>query len=56
MKASKEIRSWVNRQRSRLGKKNGVVSWLWDAPDMEIKDSNSKKNYNRKDKRLPNEY
>ena len=53
MKASKEIKRWINKRRSESGKKNGVVSWLWDAPDMEVKDANSKKLYDRKDKRLP---
>lgn len=55
MQASNEVKRWVAKHRSRLGKKNGVVSWLWDAPDMEVKDANSKKNYDRKDKRLPKE-
>lgn len=53
MKASKEVRQWVNNRRSHNGKKNGVVPWLWDAPNMEVKDSNSKKLYSRLDKRLP---
>jgi len=47
MKASKEIRAWVNQRRKDSGKRNGVVTWLWDAPDMERKDANSKKNYDR---------
>lgn len=55
MQASKEVRNWANSQRKHRGKKNGVVSWLWDAPDMEVKDANSKKLYDRKDKRLPQE-
>lgn len=47
MKASREVRNWVNNRRKHSGKKNGVVSWLWDAPDMEVKDAKSKKNYKR---------
>lgn len=47
MKAPKEIREWINRSRSRRGRKNGVVSHLWDAPEMERKLEVSKKNYKR---------
>lgn len=53
MKGSKEIKSWINKQRRRQGKKNGVVKWLWEDVGMDIKDCNSKKLYDRKDSRLP---
>lgn len=43
MKAAREIKRWIAKVRSRRGKKNGVVRWLWDAPEMERKDANSKK-------------
>ena len=36
MKAPKEIKRWINQRRSREGKPNGVVSWLFDAPDVEV--------------------
>jgi hypothetical protein len=47
MHAPKEIRRWVNRRRHHDGKPNGRVSWLWDAPPMELKLDRSKKNYRR---------
>jgi hypothetical protein len=37
MKAAREIKRWIARVRRRFGKKNGVVSYLWDAPEMERK-------------------
>jgi hypothetical protein len=43
MKASKEIRAWINRLRKRSGKKNGVVpGFLFDLPQYEIKAAKSK--------------
>ena len=53
MQSSKEIRCWINKRRKRDGKKNGVIRWLWDDYRMDLKDGNSKKCYDRKDKRLP---
>lgn len=47
MKASKEIKQWINNERSARGKKNGVVRLLWEDWRMELKDENSKKNYKR---------
>jgi hypothetical protein len=48
MKASKEIRKWVNWMRKKYGKKNGVIrGFYFDQPDMERKDVKSKKNYRR---------
>lgn len=43
MKASGEIRRYVNRARSKRGKKNGVVSWLFDHPELERKIANDKR-------------
>jgi hypothetical protein len=56
MKGSKEERLYVNRQRSRVGKKNGVVSWLFDHPEFERKDANNKNNYRRNNKRFKFKY
>lgn len=47
MKGSKETRNWVNQRRKQSGKKNGVVPWLWDAPDVERMDANNKRRYKR---------
>jgi hypothetical protein len=48
MQAPKEIKEWVNRMRSAYGKKNGCIDgWFFDAPDMERKIANSKRNYRR---------
>lgn len=38
MRGPKEIRRWINRLRSRFGRKNGVVSGaLFDSPEHERK-------------------
>lgn len=37
LKASKEVKRWVARVRRRFAKPNGVVPYLWDAPEMERK-------------------
>lgn len=31
MKVGKELRNWINRMRSREGKKNGVVKYLFES-------------------------
>jgi hypothetical protein len=31
MKASKELRQWINRLRRHSGKKNGVVKWMGET-------------------------
>jgi len=49
MKAPKEIKNWINQRRKREGKKNGVVSWLFDAPSVEIMLSKNKRKYNRRE-------
>ncbi len=36
MKAPKEIKRWINQRRSREGKPNGVVPWLFDSPTVEV--------------------
>lgn len=37
MKAPKEIKQRINKIRSKRGKKNGVVKYLWDWPEAERK-------------------
>lgn len=42
MRAAKEIRKWVNRMRSKLGRGNGVVpGYAFDNPEMERKSATS---------------
>jgi hypothetical protein len=55
MKAPKEIKNWINQRRSSQGKKNGVNSWLWDAPDVEIMMAKNKRKYIRIKKVKPYE-
>jgi len=55
VKAPKEIKNWINQRRKREankkgGRKNGVVPWLWDAPDVEVMMAKNKRKYNRKGK------
>lgn len=47
MKAPKEIRRWVAKRRRSDSKKNGVVSWLFDAPKVEVKLAKNKRLYKR---------
>ena len=35
MKLPKELKRYANKARSKIGKKNGVVKWLFDHPDIE---------------------
>ena len=51
MKGPKEYKNWLNRLRRKYGKKNGgIPTCLFDAPEMERKVDNDKKNdkHNRK--------
>lgn len=48
---SKELRDYANRERKRRGKKNGVVSWLYDHPSFDVRDANNKRTRRRKDDR-----
>lgn len=47
MKAPKEVKQYVNNERSRSGKKNGVVKWLFEHYGWEIKDGTDKHNNRR---------
>lgn len=49
MKAPKEVKQWIAKARSVRGKKNGVVSWLWENPKMFLKMVKSKRFQLRKD-------
>lgn len=51
MKHSKSLTKFINRERSRRGKKNGVVKWLGE--DLEDIGMNDKGKYNRNSKHLP---
>lgn len=35
MKAPREIKLWINKRRSKDGKRNGIVRWLFDSPRVE---------------------
>jgi len=49
MQSPKEYKRWVNWMRKNYAKKNGVIpAFFFDHPKMEVKLSNSKKNYSRK--------
>ena len=43
MQAPREIKRWIAKARRARGKKNGVVRWLWDHPEMERKMVNDKR-------------
>jgi hypothetical protein len=43
MKAPKEIKRWINRRRSREGKSNGVVRFLFEAPWVWVKLAKNKR-------------
>lgn len=43
MKAPKEIKRWIAKQRRRFGKGNGVVPYLFDAPEIERKIATNKR-------------
>ena len=44
MRASKEIRSWINRLRSKHARKNGVIPVAhFDNPKMEAKENSNKR-------------
>ena len=43
MQAPREIKRWIAKARRARGKKNGVVRWLWDHPEMERKMANDKR-------------
>lgn len=45
MKHSKSTKQFINKERSRRGKKNGVVKWLGE--DLEYIGMNDKGKYNR---------
>lgn len=47
MKAPKEVKRWIAKRRHHDGKKNGVVSWLFDSPTIEVKLSKNKRLLNR---------
>jgi hypothetical protein len=48
MKASKSLRNWINKQRSKFGKKNGNLPKHWfDHPSFEVSDDKNKNNYKR---------
>lgn len=48
MKYPKEIRQWINRQRSKHGKDNGCLPWfVWDNPYIERKLGKNDKQRNR---------
>ena len=48
MKAPQEIKRYVAKARSRRGKSNGVVSWLFDHPELERKMVKNKRLVNRR--------
>lgn len=48
MKASREIKRYAAKARSRRGKPNGVVSWLFDHPELERKMAKNKRLINRR--------
>jgi hypothetical protein len=45
MKLPREIKLWINRQRRKSGKKNGVVKWLFDSPRVERMLGTNKRNF-----------
>jgi hypothetical protein len=47
VQASKEIKQWINHACKVMGKKNGVVPFLWEDYLMENMMFTSKKNYKR---------
>jgi hypothetical protein len=47
MKYPKEIKLWINRQRKRYGKKNGVVSWIFENPRIERMIGTNKRNFEK---------
>jgi hypothetical protein len=50
MKAPKEVKRWISRQRRLDGKKNGVVPFLWENIWMGLKLVTSKKNHRRENR------
>lgn len=48
MKAPQEIKRYVAKARSRRGKSNGVVRWLFDHPELERKMCKNKRLTNRR--------
>lgn len=54
MKAPKEIKRWIAVIRHHSGKKNGVISWLFDNPELERK-LRTNKRINKRIKRIGEE-